>query len=121
LLPSLPPRSRRAFSAAGVALSGLYRGLHRPVEWTGASLYDSQPTISGFNYSADLGGGPMHAAEEIITLPRYNWDEAPWVVTVEFNCNPPNQLASRWQNRHYRQDVTHVGSGYGSGNTFKVQ
>ncbi len=52
----------------------------------------------------------MHDAEEIISVPL---DGRGRTVQIRFNLKA-KPYPSRWQNRHYRQDITSFGSGYGS-------
>ena len=93
---------------------------HRPPEWTGDDIYEFDPPMicwahgvnlpQGWSYAADVGGGSMHGAEEIISVPL---DGHGRTVQIRFNLNA-KPYPSRWANRHYRQDVTSFGSGYGS-------
>jgi rhamnogalacturonan endolyase len=106
------------WAANGTALSGR-PDMHRPPEWTGDDVYDLNPKLSAWDYGADLGGGPNHGAEELILLPDYD-QASGWTITVRFNLFA-RSYPSRWANRHYRQDVTHVGAGYGASRaTFRV-
>jgi hypothetical protein len=94
--------------------------VHRPPEWRGGDVYDTETGLltrqrDGFSYAADVGGGPMHGSEEIIYC-RYGSQS----VQIKFNKDA-KPYPSRWENRHYRQDVASCGAGYGGfKDVFKV-
>ena len=94
-------------------------GVHRPPEWTGDDVYDVEQAallISNNSYAADLGGGDMHGAEELVILARRSK-----TVQIKFNKDA-RPYPSRWANRHYRQDVAACGAGYTPVRaTFRVQ
>lgn len=106
------------FSAEGKK-TNLVLGTHRPPEWTGDDVYDvdaAKLLPTGNSYAADLGGGPMHGAEELIIMAPSRRS-----VEIKFNKNA-KPYPSRWANRHYRQDVVAVGAGYTAWRaTFRVQ
>lgn len=99
--------------------TGLELGVHRPPEWTGDDVYDVEQAallISNSSYAADLGGGDMHGAEELVILARHSKS-----VQIKFN-KEAKPYRSRWANRHYRQDVVAAGAGYTPlRTTFRVQ
>jgi hypothetical protein len=103
---------RHIYTAQGEEIDVSVYDEHRPPEWTGDDIYDVELNLltwgrDGFSYGADVGGGDNHGAEELIL-----WDWGGNTLTVRFNRDA-DPYPSRWANRHYRQDVTHNGAGYG--------
>lgn len=104
------------FDSNGNIIEGGTKDTHSPVEWTGDNVYETN-LVKGFRYGADLGGGPGHGAEEIVNHPGFDGGK---VIHIKFN-KTAKQYPSRWQNRHYRQDVVTVGAGYSAEHlTFQV-
>lgn len=112
-------RTIDATFAADGSKTDIVAGTHRPPEWTGDDVYDidaAKLLPTGNSYAADLGGGPMHGAEELVIIPPSRRS-----VEIKFNKNA-KPYPSRWANRHYRQDVVAVGAGYTAWRTtFRVQ
>lgn len=100
----------------------------RPPEWTGDELHDSwdrlyerydlkvKPRKGGYTsqpVASDLGGGPLHGAEEILLINDGR-------LRVFFNQDA-TPYPSRWGNLNYRRMATSaLGSGYVFWDTFRV-
>lgn len=95
----------------------------RPPEWNGDELHEPWPEVlrqseieSGHYdrlFTCDLGGGPLHGAEEIMGV-REN------TLTVHFNQDA-KPFPSRWANLNYRRmAVSSLSSGYWGKETYRV-
>ena len=102
---------------------GTFTNALRPPEWNGDELHEpweavlAEVGIERGRYrrmiACDLGGGPLHGAEEIVGF-RDN------EMTVYFNQNA-KPFASRWANQNYRRMVvSSISSGYWRKETYRV-
>ena len=105
--PGNPNDLFHTFSANGTYLYQP-KSIGCPVEWTGDDTYDFNVVnkrTENYPFGADVGGGNMHGAEEIVRGRGMN------KIQVDFNVSAKS-YPSRWENRSYRQDVMRNLSGY---------
>ncbi len=88
----------------------------RPVDFSGGDRYDLWRWNSPYDWTGDLSrAADNHGAEEVVMIDRVNN-----LVTVRFNMNA-SARASRWNNRHYRQDLARLTVGHARWHTIAVE